>query len=87
MTVSLTGVTAVILGEELLEVLRGGKGEEKLKVGNAAVLMGREMAGSSGNSATSFSRRLEEGRRLLLSFFILPPPELTLLTAGVLDSG
>lgn len=86
-TVSLTGVTAEILGEELVEVLSGGKGQEKLKVGNADVLMGSKMAGSSGTSATSSSRRLEEGRALVFSLFIFPPPELTLLTAGVLDRG
>lgn len=86
-TVSLTGVTAGILGEELVEVLSGGKGEGKLKVGNADVLMGSKMAGSSGTSATSSSRRLEEDRALVFPLFIFPPPELTLLTAGVLDRG
>lgn len=57
-------------------------------MGNAVLLMGSEMAGSSGTSATSSSSvRLEEGRVLVLSLFILPPPELTLLAAGVLDRG
>ena len=53
MTVSLAGVTGVGLGAGLLmvvEVVRGGRGEEKLKVG--MVLMGSEMAGRSGTSAT-----------------------------------
>jgi len=88
--VSLAGVTGVILGVVLtvVEVVKGGRGEEKLKVGKAVLLMGSEMAGSSGTSATSSSSgRLEEGRVLVLSLFILPPPELTLLAAGVLDRG
>lgn len=54
MTVSFAGVTAGILGMELmeLEVVRGGMGVEKLKVGRADVLMGSEMIGRSGTSAT-----------------------------------
>lgn len=89
-TVSLTGVTAGILGVELIEVevVTGGSGEEKLKVGKADVLMGSEMVGRSGTSATSSSSgRLEEGRVLVLSLFIFPPPEPTPLAAGVLDRG
>lgn len=89
-TVSLTEVTAGILGVELIEVevVTGGSGEEKLKVGKADVLMGSEMVGRSGTSATSSSSgRLEEGRVLVLSLFIFPPPEPTLLAAGVLDRG
>lgn len=52
--VSLTGVTAVALEGVLMvvEVVRGGRGEEKLKVGKAEVLMGSEMAGRSGTSTT-----------------------------------
>lgn len=38
-------------------------------------------------NTSSSSERLEEGRVLVLSLFILPPPELTLLAAGVLDRG
>ncbi len=38
-------------------------------------------------STSSSSGRLEEGRAVVLSLFILPPPELTLLAAGVLDRG
>lgn len=34
------------------EVVKGGRGEEKLKVGRAVLLMGSEMVGSSGTSAT-----------------------------------
>lgn len=89
-TVSLAGVTVMILGVELtvVEVEIGGRGEEKLKVGKADLPMGREMVGRSGTSATSSSSWcLEEGLALLLSLFILPPPELTLLAAGVLDRG
>ncbi|TNN61441.1 hypothetical protein EYF80_028320 [Liparis tanakae] len=69
------GVTCVMFGAVLL-VATGGGGEEKLKVGKAAALMGSEMVG-----------RLLEGRVLVLSLFILPPPEVTLLAAGVLDRG
>lgn len=36
----------------VVEVVRGGRGEEKLKVGKAEVLMGSEMVGRSGTSAT-----------------------------------
>lgn len=89
-TVSLAGVTAVTLGAVLMvvEVVRGGGGEEKLKLGKAAVLIGSEMVGRSGTSTTSSSsERLEEGRALVLSLFILPPPVLMLLAAGVLDKG
>lgn len=50
-TVSLTGVTGATLGAGLL-VASGGRGEVKLKVGKAEVLMGREMLGRSGASAT-----------------------------------
>lgn len=49
MTVSLEGVT---LGVVVMEVVRGGRGEVKLKVGKAEVLMGSEMVGRSGTSAT-----------------------------------
>lgn len=50
--------------------------------------MGSEMAGRSGTSRTSSSSgRLEEGLALLLSLFILPPPEPAALAAGVLDRG
>lgn len=87
-TVSLAGVTGVRVGVLLMvvEVARGGRGEEKLKVG--MVLMGSEMVGKSGTSATSSSSgRLEEGLVLVLSRFILPPPEPMLLAAGVLDRG
>lgn len=89
-TVSLAGVTGVRSGAVVMvvEVVRGGRGEEKLKVGKAEALMGSEMVGRSGTSAiSSSSGRLEEGRALVLSLFILPPPELTLLAAGVLDRG
>lgn len=86
-TVSLAGVTGVTLGVVLM-VVRGGRGEVKLKVGKAEVLMGSEMVGRSGTSTTSSSSgRLEEGRAVVLSLFILPPPEFTLLAAGVLDRG
>lgn len=80
----------VALGAELTEVdvVTDGSGVEKLKVGNAEVLMGSEMDGRSGTSATSSSSgRLDEGRAVVLSLFILPPPEFTLLAAGVLDRG
>lgn len=39
------------------------------------------------NLTSSSSGRLEEGRPLVLSLFILPPLELKLLAAGVLDRG
>lgn len=87
-TVSLAGVTGVTSGAVLMvvEVVRGGRGEEKLNLG--MVLMGSEMVGRSGTSATSSSSgRFDEGRVLVLSRFILPPPEPTLLAAGVLDKG
>lgn len=86
--VSIAGVAGVRVEAVLMvvEVLRGGGGEEKLKDGKAEALMGSEMAGRSGTSATSSSSaRLKEGRVLVLSLFILPPPEVTLLAAGVLD--
>lgn len=51
LTVSLAGVTGVTL-RELLMVVRGGRGEMKLKVGMLQVLMGSEMVGRSGASAT-----------------------------------
>lgn len=35
----------------VLMVVRGGRGEVKLNVGKAKVLMGREMVGRSGTSA------------------------------------
>lgn len=89
-SVSLAGVVVVILGVELMEaeVAGGGSGHEKLNVGKADVLMGSEIDGRSGVSATSSSSwRLEEGRAVVRSLFILPPPEATLLAAGVLDRG
>lgn len=90
-SVSLAGVEAVILEVELMEaeVVGGGSEDGKLNVGKADVLMGSEIAGRSGASATSSSSwRLEEGRAVVLSLFILPPPEPALLAAGVLlDSG
>lgn len=46
--VSLVGV----MGVTLEAVLRGGRGEVKLNVGKAEVLMGSEIAGRSGTSAT-----------------------------------
>lgn len=88
--ISLTGVTAVALEGVLMvvEAVRGGRGEEKLKVGKAEVLMGSEMAGRSGTSTTSSSSgRLEEGLAVVRSLFILPPPEPPPLAAGVLDRG
>lgn len=86
-TISLAGVKGVTLGMVLTGV-SGGRGEVKLKVGKAEVLMGSEMAGRSGTSTTSSSSgRLEDGRAVVLSLFILPPPEPPLLAAGVLDSG
>ena len=51
MTDSFAGVTGVTLGA-VLTVARGGRGEVKLKVGKAEVLMGSEMVGRSGTSAT-----------------------------------
>lgn len=50
-TVSLVGVTGVTLGVVLM-VVRGGREEVKLNVGKAEVLMGSEMVGRSGISAT-----------------------------------
>lgn len=49
-TVSLTGVTAVMLGVVLM-VGTGGRGLEKLKLGKAEVLIGSEMLGRSGTMA------------------------------------
>lgn len=87
-TFSLAGVTGVSLRGVLMEVVGGGGGEVKLKEGKAEELMGSEMAGRSGISTTSSSSgRLEEGRAVVLSLFILPPPEPALLAAGVLDRG
>lgn len=40
----------MMLGAPLMVVI-GGRGVEKLKVGKAEVLMGREMVGRSGTSA------------------------------------
>lgn len=81
---SLAGVTAVAVG--VTQVVIGGL--EKVKVGRLKALMGREIAGRSGTSAiSSSSERLEEGRVLVLSLFILPPPEVVALTTGVLDRG
>lgn len=88
--VSLAGVTGVTLMASLMvvDVVGGGSGEVKLKVGRAEVLIGSEIVGRSGTSATSSSSgRLAEGRAVVLSLFILPPPELTLVEAGVLDRG
>lgn len=78
----------VALAAELTEVdvVTDGSGEEKLKVGNVERLM--EMDGRSGTSATSsLSGCLDEGRVVVLFLLILPPPEFTLLDAGVLDRG
>lgn len=72
----------------VLIVLRGGRGEVKLKLGKAEMLMGSEMVGRSGASATSCSSGcFDDGRVVVRSLFILPPPELTLLAAGVLERG
>ena len=51
-------MTGVVWGAVLtvVEVVKGGRGEEKLKVGNAVLLMGSEMAGSSGTSATYYEK-------------------------------
>lgn len=88
---SLDGVVAVILEVELMEavVVRGGSGDEKLNEGRADVLIGSGIVGRSGASATSsISWCLVEGRVVVLSRFILPPPDAALLlAAGVLDSG
>lgn len=82
-SVSLAGVTGVTLGEA---VLGGGRGEVKSNVGK--VLLGSEMRGRSGTSATSSSSSLlDETRVVVFSLLILPPPELALLAAGVLDRG
>lgn len=87
--VSLAGVTGVTLMALLIvvDVVGGGSGEVKLKVGKAEMLIGSETAGRSGTSATSSSSGRLEGRAVVLSLFILPPPELTLVEAGVLDRG
>lgn len=85
LTSSFAGVT-VTLG--VLLMVEASRGEVKLKVGKAVVLlMGREMGGRSGNSGTSSSCRFEDTRVEDLSRFILPPPKVTLLAAGVLDKG
>lgn len=88
--VSLGGVTGVTLMALLMvvDVVGGGSGEVKLKVGRAEVLIGSEIVGRSGTSATSSSSgRLVEGRAVVRSLFILPPPEPTLVEEGVLDRG
>lgn len=56
-TASLAGVPGMVLGVELtvVEVVIGGRGEEKLKVGKADVPMGSEIVGRFGTSATSSS--------------------------------
>lgn len=36
----------------VVEVVKGGRGEEKLKVGKEKLLMGSEIVGRSGTSAT-----------------------------------
>lgn len=77
-----TVASGVVL--EVNEVVGGG-GEEKLNVGKVK-LLGREAGGRSGSSATSSSGRLDEGL-IALSLFILPPPGVALLDAGVLDKG
>lgn len=51
MPISFAGVTDLTFGV-VLTVVRGGRGEVKLKVGKAEVLMGSEMVGRSGISAT-----------------------------------
>lgn len=87
---SLAGVTAGTLGEALTEgrEVTGGRGDEKLKVGKADPPRGSEIKGRSGTSATSSSSTLLlEGRAVVLSLFIFPPPEPALLAAGVLDRG
>lgn len=87
-TVSLMGVIGMKLVVLMVVevVVGGGSGEVKLKEG--MVWMGRAMVGRSGSSAiSSSSTRLEEGRALILSRFIFPPPEPALLAAGVLDRG
>lgn len=58
----------------------------KLKVGRLHLPIGNDTAGKSGNSTTSSSVFLDEGRTLR-SRFILPPPVPARLVAGVLDSG
>lgn len=77
-------------GAAVTEVVGGGA--EKLKVGRLKAPTERAAAGRSGTSMSrSSSGRLEEGRVVVLSRFILPPPppppDAELLAAGVLDSG
>lgn len=52
--ISFAGVATVISGEEVteVEVVGGGRGVEKLKLGKADPPMGKEMAGRFGTSAT-----------------------------------
>lgn len=87
-SVSLTGVTVRVFGAGMGAVAAGGgTGVENVMVGSAELLMGSEMAGRFGASGTSSSScRLAEGRVVLRSRFILPPPE-PVLAAGVLDKG
>lgn len=88
-TFSLTGVPDVRLGVELTEVadVEDGKDGEKLNVGKEPLLIGSEMLGRTGTTATSSSSGgLVEGRAVVRSLLILPPPELRLV-AGVLDRG
>lgn len=83
-----TGLIGATVGVTVGVTVAVGGGAEKLNVGRLKELMGKEMAGRSSTSATSSSGRLEEGRVLVLSLFILPPPEPGLLAvAGVLDRG
>lgn len=84
-SVSFAGVMGVTLDEA---VPRGGRGEVKSNVGKGKVLLGSEIRGRSGTSATSSSSsRLDETRVVVFSLLILPPPEVTLLAAGVLERG
>lgn len=55
-SVSLAGVTGATLDEA---VLRGGRGEVKSNVGKGKVLLGSEMRGRSGTSATCRQNRRE----------------------------
>lgn len=84
-SVSLAGVAGVTLDAA---ALRGGGGEAKLNVGRGKVLPGSEIRGRSGTLATSSSPgRLDDTRAVDFSLLILPPPEVVLLAAGVLESG
>lgn len=51
----------------VLTGVSGGRGEVKLKVGKAEVLMGSEMAGRSGTSTTCRSEETEIDFRSVLS--------------------